>query len=536
MRAIALILAAAAALTAQVRYEDIVKGPGANWLTYMGDYGGQRHSPLTQITPANAANLAAKWTYHVPGANHLEATPLVYDGVMYMTDANQIHAIDARSGRRIWMYRDGAVKRQSANRGAALLGNKVFFLTSDCHLVALDRRTGALLWSKEYASLEKDGHFATMAPLALKDRVIVGVGGGDGGIRGVVIALSAETGDELWRFWTVPAKGEPGSETWSEFPLEYGGGATWMNGTYDAQTNTVYWAAGNPWPDQFGKPRRGDNLYTCSMLALDGATGKLKWYFQFTPHDTHDWDAQSIPVLVDLPWKGATRKVLLHANRNGFFYVLDRVTGEFLSGTPFIDKLNWATGIDAKGRPIELPNIEPTPAGRYICPSLRGASNWMSPAFNPQTGLLYVPTLEQCDVYTVSETVPEPKKEIMGGGSEPHNGLPGKFYLRAIDPLTGKRKWEYPMTGGAESWAGAVSTAGGVIFFGDDDGQMVAVDAKTGHHLWHYTMGQNITASPIVFSVDGKQYVSIAATADVYTFGLFEPAKPTPLVPTRTGN
>lgn len=535
MKAIVLLLAAAAGLAAQVQFEDIVKGPGENWLTYMGDYGGQRHSPLSQITSANAANVVPKWTYHVPEANHLEATPLVYDGIMYMTDANQIHAIDARSGRRIWMYKDGAAKRQSVNRGAALLGNKVFFLTSDCHLVALDRRSGAVLWSKEYSSLEKEGHYSTMAPLALKDRVIVGVGGGDGGVRGVVIALSAETGDELWRFWTIPARGEPGSETWADFPLQYGGGATWMNGTYDPELNIVYWAAGNPWPDQFGKPRRGDNLYTCSMLALDAATGKLKWFFQFTPHDTHDWDAQSIPVLVDLPWKGEKRKLLLHANRNGFFYVLDRATGEFLSATPFIDKLTWAKGVDAKGRPIEVPNMEPTPAGRLVCPSLRGASNWMSPAFNPQTGLLYVPTLEQCDVFTVSETIPEPKKEIMGGGGEPENGRPGKFYMRALDPATGKRRWEYPMTGAAEMWAGAVSTAGGVIFFGDDDGQLVAVDAKSGQHLWHYSMGQNITASPITYMVDGRQYVTIAAASDVFTFGLFEPAKPLAVVPSRTG-
>jgi alcohol dehydrogenase (cytochrome c) len=373
-----------------------------------------------------------------------------------------------------------------------------------------------------------------MAPLALKDRVLVGVGGGDGGMRGFVAAFSASTGEELWRFWTIPAKGEPGAETWAEFPLKYGGGATWMSGSYDATLNLVYWATGNPWPDLFGKPRRGDNLYTCSMLALDANTGKLKWYFQFTPHDTHDWDAQSIPVLVDMPFQGKTRRVLLHANRNGFFYVLDRETGEFLRATPFIDELNWAKGVDAKGRPIELPEIDPSPAGRLICPSLRGASNWMSPSYSPQTGLMYVPTLEQCDVYTTFESVPEPMKEMMGGGAEPHGGRPGKFYLRALDPTTGKRRWEYPMTGSAESWAGAVSTAGGVLFFGDDDGQFVAVEAKTGKHLWHYSFGQNITASPITYTVNGRQFVSIAAGGDVFTFGLFEPATPLGLVPTRT--
>ena len=517
---------------AQVTHDQIRAGPGENWLTYAGDYASQRHSPLNQITASNAQNMVAKWTYHVPGANHLESTPLVYDGVMYVTNTNQVEAIDARSGRRIWGYKDESAQRQSVNRGAALLGDRVFFVTSDCHLVALDRRNGGLLWDKQYARIQ-DGYYSTMAPLALRDRVVVGVGGGDGGMRGFVAAFSASSGEELWRFWTIPAKGEPGAETWGDFTVEYGGGGTWMNGSYDPELNLVYWAAGNPWPDLFGKVRKGDNLYTCSMLALDGDTGKLKWYFQFTPHDTHDWDAQSIPVLLDLPFEGKPRRVLVHANRNGYFYVLDRVTGEFLRGTPFVEKLTWATGLDPKGRPIELPDREPTPAGRLVCPSLRGASNWMSPSFNPQTGLLYVPVLEQCDIYTVSETVPPPKKDMMGGGGEAPPTQPGKFYLRAIDPKTGKSRWEYPMTGPGTMWGGTVSTAGGVVFFGDDDGQLVAADARTGKHLWHYSIGQMLTASPMTYSVNGRQYVSIAAGADVFTFGLFEPAAPMPLVPSK---
>jgi alcohol dehydrogenase (cytochrome c) len=352
-------------------------------------------------------------------------------------------------------------------------------------------------------------------------------------MRGFVAAYSASSGEELWRFWTVPAKGEPGAETWGDFTVEYGGAGTWMNGSYDPELNLVYWATGNPWPDLFGKVRKGDNLYTCSMLALDGDTGKLKWYFQFTPHDTHDWDAQSIPVLLDLPFEGKPRRLLVHANRNGYFYVLDRVTGEFLRGTPFIDKLTWATGLDDKGRPMELPDREPTPAGRLVCPSLRGASNWMSPSFSPQTGLLYVPVLEQCDIYTTSETVPPPMKDMMGGGGEPPPTQPGKFYLRAIDPKTGKSRWEYPMTGPGTMWGGTVSTAGGVVFFGDDDGHLVAVDGRTGKHLWHYSIGQMLTASPMTYSVNGRQYVSIAAGADVFTFGLFEPAAPMPLVPSK---
>jgi len=355
--------------------------------------------------------------------------------------------------------------------------------------------------------------------------LIVGVAGGDTGVRGFVAAFSAATGEERWRFWTVPAKGEPAAETWGELGPEWGGAATWLNGTYDPELNILYWTAGNPWPDFYGGARHGDNLYSDSLLALDADTGKLKWYFQFTPHDTHDWDAQAWPVLLDSVYEGRPRKLLLHANRNGYFYVLDRTTGEFLRATPFVERLNWAKGIDAKGRPIENPGMEPSPNGARVCPSVRGATNWMSPSYNPQTGLFYVPTLEQCDVYSSSAKTPEPMKNFAGTGGESISKEPGKFYLRALDPRTGEKRWEYPMTGHGDSWAGAVSTAGGLVFFGDDDGQLVAVDAVTGRHLWHYYLGQTITASPVTFMADGKQYVTIAAATDVFTFALFEEAR-----------
>ena len=516
-------------LVEQVRFEDIRTGPGANWLTYGGDYGARRHSPLKQITRDNVGLLVPKWTYHVEGARRLEATPLVYDGILYVTSSNEVHALDARTGRRIWQYKDEQVARQSVNRGVALLGDRVFFVTSDAHLVALHRKTGAVMWHHQYADVEK-GYYASLAPLALKDRVVVGVSGGDSGMRGFVAAFSPSTGEELWRFWTIPAKGEPGSESWGDFALEWGGAATWMSGTYDPDLNLVYWSTGNPWPDFYGRGRKGDNLYSCAVVALDADSGKLKWHFQFTPHDTHDWDAQSIPVLADVEISGRTRKLLMHPNRNGFFYTLDRVTGEFLRARPFVDKLNWATGVDAKGRPIEVPDMDPSPSGKRVCPSVRGASNWMSPSYNAETGLFYVPTLEQCDIYTGSAKDPEPMKGFAGGGGEQIPTEPGKFYLRALDPKTGDKRWEYPMTGPGTMWAGTVSTAGGVVFFGDDDGQLVAVDAKTGRHLWHYYMGQMLTASPVTFLVDGKQYVSIAAATDVFTFGLFEPAQPVPLI------
>jgi PQQ-dependent dehydrogenase (methanol/ethanol family) len=502
-------------------YDLIRKSPAENWLTYSGDYAAHRHSPLAQITRDNVASLAPKWVYHVENASHLEATPLVCEGILYVTNSNEVHALDARTGRRIWMYRDELARRSDVNRGVALLGDSVFFITSDAYLVALNRKTGGVLWERQYADPDR-GQFATLAPMALKDRVITGVSGGDSGTRGFVAAFSAATGEELWRFWTVPAKGEPGAETWGDMGPEWGGAATWLNGTYDPELNTLYWTTGNPWPDFYGGARHGDNLYSDSLLALDAGTGKLKWYFQFTPHDTHDWDAQAWPVLLDTTWEGRPRKLLLHANRNGFFYVLDRVTGEFLRATPFVERLNWATGIDAQGRPLAVPDMEPSPNGRRVCPSVRGATNWMSPSYNPQTGLLYIPTLEQCDVYTSSAKTPEPMKNFAGTGGESIPKEPGKFYLRAFDPRRGEKRWEYPMTGHGEMWAGTVSTAGGLVFFGDDDGQLVALDARTGRHLWHFNVGQQLYASPITFMADGKQFVTIVAETDVFTFGLFK--------------
>jgi alcohol dehydrogenase (cytochrome c) len=524
MRFTCLALLLAAGLHAQALYTDILKSPSENWLTYHGDYHGSRFSPLKQIDRRNISNLVPKWTYHLEHARRLEATPIVFDGVMYVTSSNEVDAVDARTGKSIWIYRDEQSSNQGLNRGVAILGDSIFFVTADAHLVALHRSTGAVLWHRKFADIAK-GYYATLAPLALKDRVLVGVSGGESGMRGYIAAFSTSKGDELWRFYTVPAKGEPGAETWGEFDTQWGGGATWMTGTYDPDLDTVYWTVGNPWPDFYGAGRRGDNLYTDSVVALDAETGKLKWYFQFTPHDTHDWDAQSVPVLADIDYHGNPRKVLLHPNRNGFFYVIDRVTGEFLSARPFVDKIDWAKGIDSKGRPIEVSNKEPVPGGSKTCPSTRGASNWMSPSFSPQTKLLYVMALEQCDNFVGTTRAPEPNKGMAGGGGESIPNEPGQFFLRALDAATGERRWEYPMPGPATMWAGTVATAGGLVFFGDDDGHLVAVDAANGKDLWHYNMGQLLTASPITFALNGKQYVSIVSATDVFTFGLFSPSK-----------
>jgi alcohol dehydrogenase (cytochrome c) len=526
-RALLFLAVACFPLFGQVDYEEIQKSPSANWLTYHGDYRGTRYSPLDGINTKNVGSLVPVWTYHMEHARRLETTPIVYQGVMYVSNANEVDALDARTGRPIWSYLDTGATREDVNRGVAILGNSVFFVTSDGYLVALNRITGGVLWHKQYADT-KNGQFATLAPLALKDRVLVGVSGGDSGMRGFVAAFSADKGNELWRFYTVPAKGEQGSETWGDFDVRWGGGATWMNGTYDPELNLTYWATGNPWPDYFGGNRKGANLYTDSIVALDAETGKLKWYFQFTPHDTHDWDAQSIPVLVDLPYEGKLRKLLVHPNRNGFLYALDRTTGQYLSAHAFVKELSWATGIDASGKPIEVPNMDPTAQGRKVCPSTRGASNWMSPSFDPKLKLLFVPTLEQCDKYVSTMRTPEPMHDSMAGGGGPVPGEPGHFFLRAFNPVTGQKCWEYSMAGTEteDMWAGTVATAGGLVFFGDTQGQIVAVDSKTGTDLWHYNMGQNLTASPITFAVDGRQYVTMASATDVFTFALFEPAKP----------
>jgi alcohol dehydrogenase (cytochrome c) len=528
------ICLAAMPLAAQVTYEDILKGPSENWLTYAGDYKAQRHSPLKQITRENVGSLVPKWVHHIDTEGKLGASPLVYKGVMYVSNSNEVYALDARTGRVAWHYQQQGVEMQRSNRGVALWGDSVYFVTSDCYVVALDRRNGGLLWSQKYADEEK-GYHCTMAPLAVKGRVIVGVSGGDSGMRGFLSARSAENGDELWRLWTVPAKGEPGWDTWGPKTLDWGGAGTWMTGTFDPELNTLYWPTGNPWPDFYGGDRPGDNLYSDSLLAIDPDTGKMKWYFQFTPHDVWDWDAQEFPVLLDLPYKGQPRKLVVHTNRNGIHYVLDRVSGEYLQATPFVEKITWAEGIDAKGRPILVPGTEPNKEGIEVCPTVRGAANWMSPSYNPETGLYYVVTLEGCDVYTSSEREPEPMVGFAGTGGERPPRDDNRFILRALDPATGKRVWQYPMTGPTTMWAGTVSTAGGVVFFGDDDNHIVGVDAKNGQHLWHFNLGQPLFASPISYSVDGKQYIAIVSRTDVFSFGLFEPAKPIPLVAETTG-
>ena len=507
----------ALSLTAQVTSKDLRKGPDQNWLTYIGDYFAQRHSPLKQIDASSVSHLVPKWVRHFEGTNDLETVPLVYDGVMYATNSNEVYALDAVTGREIWHYRALGAQRRAANRGVAMLGERVYLVTGDCHVVALGRTNGGILWDREYAS-SREGFSCTGAPLAVKDKLIVGVA--SSGKTCFVAALSAETGQEAWRVWAVPRKGEAGSETWGSFPLDQGGGPTWTTGSYDPDLNLLYWPTGNPWPDFYGGDRPGDNLFTDCILALDADTGKMKWYFQFVPHDTHDWDANETPILFDGEFKGQRRKLLLQANRNGFYYVLDRTTGQFLHGAPFVKELNWAKALDAKGRPVVIPNTDPSPGGTRVCPSVHGATNWWAPSLNPDLGLFYVVALEQCETYYSSAQKPAPNSGFRGTGHTLIAGQPGQFYLRALDAMSGGIRWEFPMPGPTLMWAGTVSTAGGLVFSADDDGDLVALDAKSGKALWHFFMGSNAHASPMTFGVDGRQYVTVASGTNLFTFGL----------------
>jgi alcohol dehydrogenase (cytochrome c) len=537
MAFIACVLAGSAALvslTAQptepaaesgVRAEDLLKVPvGENWPSYNGDYTGRRYSSLQQINVATVPRLRTAWVFHARNSQNLEVTPVVVNGVMFVTSANDVFALDASTGRAVWHYQrpvsSGLLDDAAAhkNRGVAVWGNFVFVETDDAHLLCLDARSGALRWDIEYA--DKIKHYgATSAPLIVKDTVVVGTSGGDSGVRGFIAGYDAVSGKQKWRFWTIPAPGEFGSSSWPGDSYLHGGGTTWMPGTYDPELNTLYWTTSNAAPDFVGDSRPGDDLYTASVLALDPDSGKLKWYFQFTPHDLFDYDATETPVLADANENGTLRHLLLQADRNGFFYVLDRTTGKFLRASPFVEKLNWATGIDSSGRPILSGRI-PTEKGTYICPGVNGATNWFSPSYNPETGLFYVIALESCNQFFSAPREFVPGETYYNTGTKvPRDDRPQKILL-ALSAKDGKTVWRYPQVGNSNSWGGTLTTAGGLVFFGDDSQSVEAVDARNGRVLWHFNTGQEFFASPMTYAVDGQQYVAIAGESDVFSFAL----------------
>jgi alcohol dehydrogenase (cytochrome c) len=499
----------------------------ADWPTYHGERGGNRYSPLDQINRGTVGRLATAWVYPLPGASSLQVTPVVVDGVMYVTNANECVALDAGSGRRIWHYQRPRTKglagdaASGINRGVAVDGDRLFMVTDHAHLIALDRFTGDLLWETPMADWRQN-YGATSAPLVVGTLVVSGISGGDEGVRGFLAAYDRATGKEVWRFWTVPARGEPAADTWKgTADLARGCAATWLTGTYDPDLQTLYWPTGNPCPDYDGSQRQGDNLYSNTILALDPATGRLKWHFQYTPHDLWDWDAQQPPVLVDTVWDGRPRKLLLHANRNGFFYVLDRTSGALLLAKPFVTKLTWAREIDATGRPVLNPDQAPNAEGRTVCPAVEGATNWFSTAFSPSTGLYYVQALEKCTVYTRTPETWRAGASYYGGTTRSASE-PGQKVLRAIDVATGAIRWELPQTGRANSWGGTLATAGGLVFVGEDSGALMAVDAATGEPLWQFQTNVQWKASPMTYAFDGRQYVAVASGPNILAFALVD--------------
>jgi alcohol dehydrogenase (cytochrome c) len=535
------ILLASYHLHAQVPYDRLLRAAAEprNWLTYGGTYSSQRYSLLDQIAPANVARLESKWVVQNQVFGAWQSTPLVVDGVMYVTQRpNDVLAIDAKTGRVFWLYRytpspDARVCCGSNNRGVAILGDTLFMGTLDAHLIAIDAKNGRPLWNVTLADV-KLAYSITLAPLVVKDKVIVGVGGGEFGIRGFIAAFDARTGREAWRFYTIPGPGEKGHETWTGDAWKTGGGSVWVTGSFDPDLNLTYWGVGNPGPDWNNDQRPGDNLYSESVVALDADTGALKWHFQFTPNDAYDYDAVQVPVLVDMNWRGGPAKLMLWANRNGFFYVLDRVTGRFLSGTPFV-KVNWASHLDERGRPVQTPQ----PPGSPTWPGNQGGTNWYPPSYSPRTELFYFSAWENyASIYRKEVSVYQPGRNFSGGGFTvltPVPGAPsvgigrrspinnwtdevGRGAVIAIDPRSGEQKWKFEQFDVTDS--GILTTASDLVFTGGREGYFYALDARTGTMLWKASLGGQIVAAPITFEVDGKQMVSVIAGHTLVTFGL----------------
>jgi alcohol dehydrogenase (cytochrome c) len=491
------------------------------WISYGKNYFGWRYSPLAQITASNVAQLAPAWILPtgVPGTN--ETTPLVSGDMMYLTGpSNSAWAVDLVTGRKVWSYSEYVPPGLglccgTVNRGFAMLGDLLFKVNIQSTLVALNAKTGKVVWETTIDDYKK-GYSNTVAPLVVKDMVVVGTAGAEWGIRGYVDAYDAATGKRRWRFYTVPTAGEPGIETWGGNSFKTGGGSTWITGTYDPELNLIYWGIGNPGPDMDGDVRPGDNLYTCAVVAIDADTGKLKWHFQFTPHDVHDWDAVADPVLVDMAVDGKKIKGLIQANRNGFFYILDRTNGKYITAKPYT-KINWADGIGADGRPILIANKEPTPEGTLVCPGLGGGHNWSATAYSPQTGLYYFGSTDGCQLFDLQKQEFIEGKQYQAGDASNVPKDPATGSMNAVDAATGKLKWKHELI---TRPAGAVATAGGLVFAGDSDGYFMAFDARTGKVLWHFATGAVIEAPPISYTFRGKQYIAVVAGQNLIAFKL----------------
>jgi len=524
-------------LSAQVTFDRILnagKEP-QNWLTYSGGVSSQRYSTLNQITPDNVKNLELQWIFQSRSLERYEATPLVVDGVMYtVQNPDDVLALDAVTGRIYWTYNyqtspDARPCCGRLSRGLAILGDTLFIGTIDAHVIALDAKSGKPLWNSQVGDPAK-GYAITHAPLIVKDKVIVGMAGGEYGIRGYILALDTKTGKEAWRFYTIPGPGEPGHESWKGDSWQHGGASVWVTGSYDPDTNLTFWGIGNPGPDWNGDARAGDNLYACSVVALDADTGKLKWYYQFSPHDEFDYDSTQIPVLADIDWQGRPRKVMMWANRNGLFYVLDRTTGQFLSGKPFV-KVNWMNGFDERGRPMKVASAASSKEGTLIYPGNQGGTNWYSPSFSPHTGLFYIPVWDNYSSLYVKQDQDFVEGRTFGGGGPRPTGPATKtgvqnfrsdedIYgaVRAIDPKTGDKKWEFKMADVTE--AGILTTASDVLFTGGHEGYFFALDARNGKLLWKSPLGGEVRSGPMTYMVNGRQYVAVDAGNSLFVWAL----------------
>jgi len=510
---------------AYVPFERILSAAGTpnHWLTYSGNLSGHRYSRLDQINTSNVKDLRTKWVYQMNTQAPVETSPIVVDGIMYITSPpSTVLAIDASTGNVLWKY-DPLVPDNvlflgfpPVNRGVAVLDDMVYVGTLDAYLVALDAKSGTERWKVKVAE-NRTGHAITAAPLIIKDMVITGISGGEAGIRGFLDAYDSKTGAHVWRLQTVPEKGAFGNDTWAGDSWKTGGAPTWLTGSYDPELNLLYWGTGNPAPDWNGDARAGDNLYSCSVLAINPDTGELIWYFQFTPHDVHDWDSNQIPVLVDAVLGDQPRKLLIMANRNAFYYILDRETGEYLLSRPYV-KQTWAERIDVDGRPVVIPNSGPTEEGNLIYPSLQGATNWFSPSFSERTGLFYVPVREMGAYYFKTDVDYEPGKYFLGGGEQTLDGDLAKGYVKALAVETGIEQWAFDLH--SPPWAGVMATAGGLVFGGTNEGNFFALNDETGERVWDFQTGGPIRTNPMSFVVDGKQCIAISGGNALFVFDL----------------
>ncbi|HEY3453683.1 MAG TPA: PQQ-binding-like beta-propeller repeat protein [Bryobacteraceae bacterium] len=530
-------------VSAQVTSERILhanKEP-QNWLTYGGGYASQRYSLLTQLNPTNAKDLKLKWVYRPKYMEKMEATPLVVDGVLYTVQNSEVAALDAATGRIFWTFHY-AVPPESNQyvmvvKGLAIAGDTLFWATYDGHLIAIDAKAGTAIWNKKLVDWHQ-GYQLNVAPLVVKDKLILGPATNEEGANCWVAAYDIKTGNELWRFYTAPiSDDDPVAKTWFGDSWKHGGSPIWVTGSYDPETNLTFWGTGNPNPGWNGDKRPGDDLYSDCVVALDADTGKLKWHYQFTPHDEYDWDSVQVPVLATIPWEGKPRKVVLWANRNGFFYVLDRISGKFLLGKAFV-KQTWNVGFDEVGRPMKAPGIDPKPTnGMHVLPGTQGGTNWYSPSFSPNTGLFYVSSWENYDAptskglievwrpggkYSGNSRPPGAPRRPRGAGRGPSPAFrteaEGYGAVKALDPSTGQQKWEFKMVDYTES--GVLTTASDLLFSGGKEGNFFALNARDGALLWHTNLGGTVASGPVTYLANGRQYVVVCADNAMYAFGL----------------